>query len=455
MRSAREPSGHEFAGRNHSTFSHSPRASVEPLPVLVRIRTARAHPNPFALREGSCVLGAGREADIVIESDGVSRRHIELRLVAEGVVATDLGSKNGCSFAGQRFQSMILQPGASFLAGGVEVELEVDREEFDSRRVDEPCRYGNLLGASPAMRELFTKLVRLEGSKVNLLVSGESGTGKELIARAVHEHSPVRNGPFVAVNCGALDRQLARSELFGHRRGAFTGAIRAEIGAFEAAEGGTLFLDEIGELPLNVQPVLLRALELRRITPVGSSEERPVDVRLICATNRELGAEVRAGNFREDLFYRIFVVELELPPLRQRREDIAVIATEFARRQGLLALPPDVLEALGRHDWPGNVRELRNAVEAYTAIGAMPRPSAQCQGQELDAALAEFIDPKLPYAEQKGEIVRRFTRAYLDRLMQSTAGNQSEAARLSGLERSYLGKLIEKLGLRRTGARAP
>jgi transcriptional regulator with GAF, ATPase, and Fis domain len=302
------------------------------------------------------------------------------------------------------------------------------------------------------VRELIEQVARHDTS---VMLRGESGTGKEMAARSIHVASARRNGPFVAINCGAIPAELLESELFGHEKGAFTGAIATRKGRFELAEGGTLFLDEIGELPLNVQPVLLRALELRRITPVGSSEERPVDVRLICATNRELGAEVRAGNFREDLFYRIFVVELELPPLRQRREDIAVIATEFARRQGLLALPPDVLEALGRHDWPGNVRELRNAVEAYTAIGAMPRPSAQCQGQELDAALAEFIDPKLPYAEQKGEIVRRFTRAYLDRLMQSTAGNQSEAARLSGLERSYLGKLIEKLGLRRTGARAP
>ena len=453
MRSSREPSGYEVFGRNHTTIVHLRGSGAEPMPVLIRARSVRARPNPFALRHAECVLGAGSDADMVIESDAVSRRHLELRLVAEGVLATDLGSKNGCSFAGQRFKSMILQPGARFSVGGVEVELDVDRDALDSREVDERSRYGALLGASPAMRELFAKLVRLEGSKVNLMICGESGTGKELIAQAIHDHSLVKDGPFVAVNCGALDRELARSELFGHQRGAFTGAVRAEVGAFEAADGGTLFLDEIGEVPLNVQPVLLRALELRKITPVGSSEERPVDVRLICATNRDLLAEVRAGNFREDLFYRVHVVELQVPPLRERREDIALIAAEFARRHGLRGLPPDLLEAFSQHDWPGNVRELRNALDAYVALGEIPRPLARpAQAHDLDAALASFFDPKLPYAEQKDEIVRRFTRAYLQQLMRATSGNQSEASRLSGLERSYLGKLLEKMGLRRARA---
>jgi transcriptional regulator with GAF, ATPase, and Fis domain len=328
------------------------------------------------------------------------------------------------------------------------------REELAGDGSEEAVRYGDLLGTSTIMRELFAQLARLEGSKVNLLVSGESGTGKELIARAVHEHSLVRAGPFVALNCGALDRQLARSELFGHERGAFTGAVRTRTGAFEAADGGTLFLDEVGELPCEVQPLLLRALEQRKITPVGCNEERPVDVRLITATNRDLAARVRAGCFREDLYYRIHVVHVVVPPLRQRPGDVVVLARDFASRQGVSALPTEALEALAQHHWPGNVRELRNAVEAYVALGTVPK-SVLSGELESDSALEAFIDPTKPYSEQKHELLQRFTRAYLERLLRQTSGNQSEAARVSGLERSYLGKLIDKLGLRAQGEADP
>jgi transcriptional regulator with GAF, ATPase, and Fis domain len=364
------------------------------------------------------------------------------------VSVSDLGSKNGLFYLGQRFQSMILQPGSRFQLGSVDVDLEVDHASLSRWDTGDPDSYGDLIGVSKPMRQLFDQLVRLEGSKVNLLITGESGTGKELIARAIHEHSPVRKGPLVVVNCGALDRSLARSELFGHQRGAFTGAVQRQQGAFEAAEGGTLFLDEIGELPLDVQPVLLRALESRVITPVGSHQERPVDVRLIVATHRDLQAGVATGSFREDLLYRIRVVSVVVPPLRDRPEDVPVIAQALARRRGAGALPEDFIAALASHGWPGNVRELCNAVEAYLAIGALPRPGASQSGG-IDAALSRFVDPTRTYADQKQEIVDLFTRAYLERLLDTTAGNQSEAARLSGLERSYLGKLIGRLGLKR------
>jgi transcriptional regulator with GAF, ATPase, and Fis domain len=329
------------------------------------------------------------------------------------------------------------------------VNLSSSDHELDYENFDDGFRYGGLLGASPIMRELFEQLSRLEGSKVNLLVSGESGTGKELIARAVHEHSLVCAGPFVALNCGALDRQLARSELFGHERGAFTGAIRTRRGAFEAADGGTLFLDEVGELPCDVQPLLLRALEQRKITPVGSHEERPVDVRLITATNRDLAARVRSGHFREDLYYRIHVVHVVVPPLRARPGDAVVLARDFAARLGVSALPLEVLEAIALRQWPGNVRELRNAVEAYVALGVLPS-AASSSTSEDDATLEDFIDPTKTYAEQKSELLERFTRGYLERLLRQTKGNQSEAARIAGLERSYLGRLIDKLRLPRS-----
>jgi two-component system, NtrC family, response regulator GlrR len=439
----------DAVGRHHSTVVNTRRAELRPLPVLVRAHASRVQPNPLRLEHGACVIGAGGDADQVIEAETVSRRHAEIRLIPEGVSISDLGSKNGLFYLGQRFQSMILQPGSRFQVGSVDIDLELDHTSIARWDTGEPDSYGDLLGASPAMRELFNQLVRLEGSKISLLITGESGTGKELIARAIHEHSPVRKGPLVVVNCGALDRALARSELFGHQRGAFTGAVQRQQGAFEAAEGGTLFLDEIGELPLDVQPVLLRALESRVITPVGSHQERPVDVRLIAATHRDLQAEVLAGAFREDLLYRIRVVSVNVPPLRERPGDVPVIAQALARRRGAGSLPDDLIAALVGHAWPGNVRELCNAVEAYLAVGALPRPRAGASGGGIEAALSSFVDPARTYADQKQEIVDLFTRAYLERLLDTTSGNQSEAARLSGLERSYLGKLIGRLGLKR------
>ncbi len=309
-------------------------------------------------------------------------------------------------------------------------------------------RYGCLLGRSRAMRGLFEQLRLLEGSKVNLLVTGESGTGKELLSRAVHEHSTVRGGPLITVNCGALDRHFVRSELFGHERGAFTGAIARRVGAFEAADGGTLFLDEIGELPLSVQPVLLRALETRRIAPLGVQEERPVDVRLIAATHRDLSALVQSGQFREDLFYRVQVIKLALPPLRERPEDIPVMARAMARRLGVVSLPADFEEALLRHHWPGNVRELKNAVEAFVALGLMPGVSARRRHDVLDAAFSEFVDLTRSYSDQKAELLDRFSRVYFQRVLDTTGGNQSKAALVSGVERSHLSKLVAKFGIR-------
>lgn len=438
----------EPIGRLHTTRISVRRADLQPLPLLVRCSGAMASPNPLRLLERGGVLGAGADADMVIEADTASRRHAELTPVAEGVRVTDLGSKNGLFYLGQRFESMVLQPGSRFRLGSVEIALDIDSEALDHYETGDPETYGDLIGISPPMRRLFAQLVRLEGSKVNVLIAGETGTGKELVARALHEHSLARRGPLVCLNCGALDRGLVRSELFGHQRGAFTGATSASAGAFVAADGGTLFLDEVAELPLDVQPVLLRALEMRCVNPVGAPNERAVDVRLVTATHRDLRAEVDAGRFREDLFYRIQVVRLDVPPLRERPEDVAVLAAHIARQQGVTTLPADFLDAIAQHAWPGNVRELRNAVEAYLAIGAVPRADAGA-GRAVEGALFDFIDPTRTYADQKHEVLERFTHAYLQRLLEKTCGNQSEAARLSGLERSYLGKLVGKLGLRR------
>jgi DNA-binding NtrC family response regulator len=304
--------------------------------------------------------------------------------------------------------------------------------------------YGALFGSSAAMQRIYGMLERLERSLATVLVEGESGTGKELVAGVLHERSMVRSGPFVVVNCAALDRSLVRSELFGHARGAFTGAFESRAGAFEAADQGTLFLDEIGELPLEIQPVLLRALETCRVQRVGETTERQVKVRLLAATHRNLKDLVREGKFREDLYYRLSVVRLRLPPLRERRSDIPELVRRFASE---LNLPPLTDEATARFEecpWPGNVRQLRNAVASYAALGSLPEAADEDE-DDLDRALRGSISLTMPYAELKEQIFDRFLRVYLELLLARTHHNQTEAARVSGIDRSYLNRLLRKL----------
>jgi DNA-binding NtrC family response regulator len=406
---------------------------------------ARAAPAVFRLGAGRCVLGAGAGADVVVQHDTVSRAHVELELVPEGVVVRDLDSRNGTFYLGQRLSKMMLGLGSRIRLGAVEVALDADVESLASGPAESPGGYRGLLGRSPAMQRLFTILVRLEGSLANVLVEGESGSGKELIAQAIHEGSCVR-GPLVVVNCGAIARELVLSELFGHRRGAFTGALDDRTGAFENAHDGTLFLDEAGELPLDAQPALLRALEAGEVRPVGANDVRKVKVRVIAATNRDLAEDVRAGRFREDLYYRLAVVKLTVPPLRERPEDIAELARHFAAAAGLPSLPDEVVERLREQPWPGNARELRNAVQAYLAIGALPGAGTPATG-ELDVAIRKVIDVQKPYADLKEEFLERFTKAYLELLIASTGGNQSEAARVAGIDRGYLGKLLVRYGV--------
>jgi DNA-binding NtrC family response regulator len=327
----------------------------------------------------------------------------------------------------------------------VELALEPDDQTLAQLPTGETDRYGTLLGSSEAMRRLYALLERLEGSLVPVLISGESGTGKEVVARLLHERSMVGKGPFVAVNCGVLDRTLVRSELFGHARGAFTGAVENRAGVFEAAAKGTLFLDEIGELPLEVQPVLLRVLETGTVQRVGETIERPAKVRLIAATNRKLDQLVKDGKFREDLYYRLLVVHLELPPLRDRAADIPALVRQFATEQGAHAIDDAVIAQFVTRGWPGNVRELKNAVRAFAALGSLSQPS-QVPDAALDTALRESIDLGKPYAELKEQLLERFQRVYLELLLTHTGGNQSEAARLSGLERSHLNKVLKRLG---------
>ena len=414
-----------------------------PLTAIVRVLNAPSVPASFRLESGCCRVGASRAADIVVSDETVSRLHVELSLSPEGVLLTDLGSRNGCYYLGQRVEKITLALGSSFRIGRTEIAVEADRQTLDRLAPVNLNSYGSLIGVSEAMRRLFAILLRLENSLVSVLIQGESGTGKELCARAIHDHSAVGSGPFVAVNCAAIDRALARSELFGHRKGAFTGASDAHVGAFEAASGGTLLLDEVGELPVDVQPVLLRVLETGALVRVGENTERPVKVRIVAATNRDLSAEVEAGKFRQDLYFRLAVVKLQIAPLRERPEDVEPLVRKLATDLGIGELAPEIVADFRTRPWPGNARELKNALSAFAALGALDGQPAAAAG-ELEAVLCRWLDQTRPYAEQKDELLKTFQRLYLRALLEYTGGNQSEAARISGLDRSYLSKVLTK-----------
>jgi DNA-binding NtrC family response regulator len=432
-----------------ATIVRTGQAAPRPLGAVIRVLGGNAIPSAFRLTGGTCVVGSASTCDIIVSEAGVSRQHVELALVPEGVRVTDLGSRNGTWYLGQRVERMSLALGARVKIGATDVVLDADTESLKAGAVYAGEEFRGMVGTSISMRRVFATLARLEGSLVSVLVQGESGVGKELIARALHEGSGVAEGPLVVLNCGAIPRDLVASELFGHTRGAFTGAAQARKGAFECADGGTIFLDEIGELPLDVQPVLLRALETGEVRPVGADQSRHVRARVVAATNRDLEAEVRAGRFREDLYYRLAVVKLTIPPLRERPEDIEPLARQFAAHCGVSTLPQPVIEQLKARAWPGNARELRNVVQAFAALGAVPEPAGST-ATVLEMVLGDLVDVTRSYADQKEELCERFTRIYLQALIAHTGGNQSQAAKIAGLDRSYLGKLLVKHRLSKT-----
>jgi two-component system response regulator AtoC len=330
------------------------------------------------------------------------------------------------------------------LSLSVERAVEVARlRRGDAQRAAERTLGRAVIGRAPAMEKLLATVERLAGREVPVLVTGETGTGKELVAGLLHAEGPRESGPLVRFNCAAIPAELADAELFGHVRGAFTGATGARRGFFAQAHRGTLVLDEIGELPLALQAKLLRAVQEGEIQPVGASRIEKVDVRIVACTNRDLRAEVAAGRFREDLYYRLAVVELRVPPLRERREDIPALARAFAARAGArfgvegVTLAPDLIEALRARDWPGNVRELE---------GTIARLVATCEQPTLTAAdLAP--DAERPPTGTFREKVAAYERALVREALEASGGNQSEAARKLGLSRVTLIDRIRRLGL--------
>lgn len=320
------------------------------------------------------------------------------------------------------------------------------------RAVERPYSFDDFLGESPAMRQVYSIIDRIAGSAVDVLVTGETGTGKELVARAIHARSRRGAGPFVPVDCGAIPDALMESELFGHERGAFTGADARRMGLVEFADGGTLFLDEVGELPLPLQAKLLRVLQERRVRRVGARLENAVDVRVIAATSRNVDQMVERGEFRRDLLYRINVVRIDLPPLRSRGDDIGLLAEFFANRAAqemgrrVNGLSTDVYQVLRSYHWPGNVRELQNVVRRAIAMAQSPVAGVDDLPDELVAA-AGGASAAVGYFAQRAEHTARFEKQYLSDLLTRHLGDVSAAARDARLPRGTLYRLMKAHGL--------
>ena len=394
----------------------------------------------LVLREGRAHrVGTAADCDLVLTDERISGHHLEIVVGESRFEVVDEGSTNGTFYQGSRIGRATLPPGATLKLGRSVLRLQ-PRAEALQLPPSRARRFGDLVGVSLAMRQVFAVLEHAAASDVTVLIEGETGTGKELAARALHEASERRRGPFVAVDCGALPESLVDSELFGHVRGAFTGATTDRTGAFARARGGTLFLDEIDGVSAGVQARLLRALEERCIRPVGADRELPLDLRLVVATQAPLTARVAEGRFRADLFYRVAVLHLRLPPLRERREDIAPIVAELLHRRGLAAgeVSGPGLPRLLAHEWPGNVRELRNVIEYAFALGEGPVLSAGEVPPELRGELP-------PNAKKTMRDPDEAERQRIREALRLAGGQKSQAAELMGISRTTLWRRMREL----------
>jgi len=455
------------------------------------------------LDKGTAVFGRDAHCDLCVTDKNVSREHVRFELVPDGILVQDLGSMNGIDHLGRRVERAVLEPGARITVGRTVIDL-LPLSEGRVRRVAKRDSYGELVGSSVPMRRVYAMLESLEKSDAPVLIQGETGTGKELTARALHRHGPRAEMPFVIIDCSNIPMELMESELFGHKKGAFTGAVSDRMGAFEAANKGTVFLDEIDDLPLGLQPKLLRVLETGTVKRVGETSFRRMNVRIVATTKKNLVNQVRKELFRSDLYYRLAVVKIQLPPLRDRPEDVPALAHHLATQiTGLPDSPLSVAsqEYLMRQKWPGNVRQLRNAIERMLALrmelgggesqlvglgtdfhdftaettlpeaeplpGSRPTPTSALPGvpppsptappavptspPPVPADAARRTTPRdrplPPFRDAREKAMGAFERDYLTRLWTEAQGNVSRAARAAGIDRKYLRKLLKRHGL--------
>jgi len=410
-------------------------------------------------------VGKATENDLAITDETVSRVHFEIVRDAKGYLLRDLKSTNGTFLDGAEIKEAYIRAGSVVGAGAVELKFTPFEERIEILPSEKEA-LGEMVGRSAPMREIFGLIEKIAPTDATVLIEGETGTGKDMIARGLHGLSKRANAAFIVVDCGAVAGTLIESELFGHEKGSFTGAVAARQGAFELASGGTVFLDELGELSLDLQPKLLRVLEQRELRRVGGSKTLKVDLRVVAATRKDLRSEVEKGKFREDLYFRLNVVPITAPALRERREDIPLLIHHFLAKLAPPGQPPPFLgdatrAALMAHDWPGNVRELRNVIERALALGTDPSvlvaplgdtlrsPSSHAASSTTSGAsadLAEF-EPGGSFRETKEKWTEAFERRYLTWLLRRAEGNISKAARDADMDRKYLHKLIRKYGI--------
>jgi transcriptional regulator with GAF, ATPase, and Fis domain len=398
--------------------------------------------------DASATVGTSADNDLVLVDPTVSRYHLELSPSADGIVVRDLDSTNGTFAGAVRIHQGVVPPGAQLRIG--DTLLVVDGASAASARAPENETLPGMVFVSDAMKAVARRVRALAPAPTSVLVHGETGTGKELVARSLHDLSLRAKLPFVVVDCASLPPTLLEAELFGHERGAFTGADRARAGAFERAQGGTVFLDEIGELPLAAQGALLGVLERRRIRRVGGDKEIAIDVRVVSATNRDLRGEVNRNAFRADLFFRLAGARVVLPPLRDRADDIAPLAAHFAMEMtGGTGIADEDIAALAAQHWAGNVRELRSAVERAITFGAagIDDETSPAEAAAIPPSRGEDA-PVARYRDAKAQAVEAFERSYLAKLIARAEGNASEAARLAKMDRPYLLGLLRRYGLR-------
>jgi two-component system, NtrC family, response regulator HydG len=459
-----------------STSVSSLRALLEDLPDGTFVVTVLDGPSAGASLEidGSqptaALLGKSSACTLRLDDEAVSRRHCSLDVVGTRLRLLDLGSTNGTWVGSVQVQEALLGGGETLRIG----ESHVQIERRTGARPAAPATgssFGRMIGESHAMRRLYPLCARLANAQIPVIIEGETGTGKEVLVEALHEQGPLAAGPFVVFDCTTIQPSLFESELFGHEKGAFTGATNQRRGAFEQAHGGTLFLDEIGDCPLDQQAKLLRMIERGEVRRVGGDRWIRGTVRIVAATRRNLDAEVQKGRFRDDLFHRLAVGRIELPPLRSRRPDIPVLARHFwTQAGGVGAPPPHLLTRWADEPWMGNVRELRNAVTRVVALGE-DLPLEAAPGSPDDGALArsttddvdaappsprpslpptapglfeELAASDLPLAEARQRVIDAFERHYLTRLLERFGGNVTKAAEATGVARRHLQRLRAK-----------
>lgn len=409
-------------------------------------------------------IGSNRKNDLVLTDNTVSRFHCEIRRLRDDYLFVDRQSTNGCYFGDLRLIEGYLYPNCELLIGSSLVRFEPLVENIEIIPINDNT-YGDLVGSAPSMRKIYGLLDKVAPSELSVVIQGETGTGKELVARAIHQFSRRKDGPLVIFDCSAFPANLLESELFGHEKGAFSGAVRTHRGVFERAEGGTIFFDELGEMSINLQPKFLRALESGEIRRVGGERTIKVDARVVSATNRNLLHMVEEGSFRQDLYYRLAKVTLDLPPLRDRLEDLPSLCEHFvdllrarnASPAHVRGFSHDALSVMGKYDWPGNIRELRNVVERAAAfceddqINVDDLPADLCARLGMSPAdsapQAPILTPGLGLKEAKEMMVSNFEKDYLLGLLQQHNMNISKVAREAGIDRRHVYRLMKKYNL--------